>query len=90
MSDAFRKEPRFLGVESSPAFVRAPEGNGCAGRFTRTLKENLFCNRAALVNRFCNRAALVNRFPDAVTSRGPCFCPWSARPPPHDAILRSR
>jgi transposase InsO family protein len=25
----------------SPAFVRAPEGNGCAERFIRTLKENL-------------------------------------------------
>ena len=31
----------FLGIESSPAFVRAPEGNGCAERFIRTLKENL-------------------------------------------------
>ena len=30
-----------LGIESSPAFVRAPEGNGCAERFIRTLKENL-------------------------------------------------
>ena len=41
MSDAFQKELTFLGMESSPAFVRAPEGNGCAGRFIRTLKENL-------------------------------------------------
>jgi putative transposase len=41
MSDDFQKELRFLGVESSPAFVRAPEGNGCAERFIRTLKENL-------------------------------------------------
>ena len=31
----------ILGVRSSPAFVRAPEGNGCAERFIRTLKENL-------------------------------------------------
>src|SRR5689334_9663016 len=37
----FRKEPRFLGIESSPAFVRPPEGDGCAERFVRTLKENL-------------------------------------------------
>jgi transposase InsO family protein len=29
------------GIESSPAFVRAPEGNGCAERFIRTLKEQL-------------------------------------------------
>ena len=41
MSDHFQKELEFLGIESSPAFVRAPEGNGCAERFIRTLKENL-------------------------------------------------
>jgi putative transposase len=41
MSDAFQSELRFLGIESSPAFVRAPEGNGCAERFIRSLKENL-------------------------------------------------
>jgi transposase InsO family protein len=41
MSDAFQRELRFLGIQSSPAFVRAPEGNGCAERFIRTLKDNL-------------------------------------------------
>jgi transposase InsO family protein len=41
MSGDFQKEIRFLGATSSPAFVRAPEGNGCAERFIRTLKENL-------------------------------------------------
>lgn len=41
VSDHFQKEIAFLGIESSPAFVRAPEGNGCAERFIRTLKENL-------------------------------------------------
>jgi putative transposase len=40
-SDHFQTEIAFLGLESSPAFVRAPEGNGCAERFIRTLKENL-------------------------------------------------
>ncbi len=40
MADAFQKELRFLGIGSSPAFVRAPEGNGCAERFIRTLREN--------------------------------------------------
>jgi transposase InsO family protein len=35
MSDHFQKEIAFLGIESSPAFVRAPEGNGCAERFIR-------------------------------------------------------
>jgi len=41
MSRDFQKEVAFIGAESSPAFVRAPEGNGCAERFIRTLKENL-------------------------------------------------
>jgi len=41
MSDAFQTELAFLGIESSPIFVRAPEGNGCAERFIRTLKDNL-------------------------------------------------
>jgi transposase InsO family protein len=38
-SDDFQAELRFLGMTSSPAFVRAPEGNGVAERFIRTLKE---------------------------------------------------
>jgi putative transposase len=46
MSDAFQGELRFLGIASSPAFVRAPEGNGCAERFIRTLKENLLWVRS--------------------------------------------
>ena len=41
LSDAFQSELAFLGIASSPAFVRAPEGNGSAERFIRTLKENL-------------------------------------------------
>ena len=41
VSHDFQAEIRFLGIESSPAFVREPEGNGCAERFIRTLKENL-------------------------------------------------
>jgi putative transposase len=41
MSHVFQEELRFLGIASSPAFVREPEGNGCAERFIRTLKENL-------------------------------------------------
>ena len=43
MSDDFQAELRFLGITSSPAFVRAPEGNGVAERFIRTLKEQLLC-----------------------------------------------
>jgi putative transposase len=41
VSDAFQAELKFLGIESSPSFVRAPEGNGCAERVIRTLKEQL-------------------------------------------------
>ena len=41
MSDDFQNEIRFLGIESSPAFVREPEGNGCIERFFKTLKEQL-------------------------------------------------
>jgi transposase InsO family protein len=41
MSDDFQNEIRFVGMESSPAFVRQPEGNGCIERFFRTLKEQL-------------------------------------------------
>jgi putative transposase len=41
VADDYQRELAFLGIESSPAFVREPEGNGCAERFIRTLKENL-------------------------------------------------
>lgn len=41
MSHDFQKEIKWLGIKSSPAFVRMPECNGCAERFIRTLKENL-------------------------------------------------
>ena len=41
MSRKFQNEITWLGATSSPAFVRAAEGNGCAERFSRTLKENL-------------------------------------------------
>lgn len=39
ISDHFRAELRSLGIESSPSFLGAPEGNGIAERFLRTLKE---------------------------------------------------
>ncbi len=46
VSDAFQTELHFLGIESSPSFVRAPEGNGCIERFFRTLKEQLLWIRS--------------------------------------------
>jgi putative transposase len=41
VADHFQAEIACLGIASSPAFVREPEGNGCAERFIGTLKENL-------------------------------------------------
>ena len=41
VSQDYQKELRFLGVKSSPSFVREPQGNGISERFVRTLKENL-------------------------------------------------
>jgi transposase InsO family protein len=41
ISADFQAELRFLGIESSPASLREPEGNGCIERFFRTLKEQL-------------------------------------------------
>jgi putative transposase len=41
ISHAFQDELKTFGVESSPSFVRQPEGNGCVERFIRTLKEQL-------------------------------------------------
>ena len=41
ISRAYQAELRFLGMDYSHSFVRAPEGNGCIERFWRTLKEQL-------------------------------------------------
>ena len=41
LAEIFQDELRFLGIQSSPTFVREPEGNRCAERFIRTLKGNL-------------------------------------------------
>jgi transposase InsO family protein len=41
VSSVFQEEISFLGIQSSPSFVREPQGNGIAERFVRTLKENL-------------------------------------------------
>jgi transposase InsO family protein len=46
LSNDFQQELVFLGMTSSPSFVREPEGNGVAERFIRTLKENLLWVRA--------------------------------------------
>ena len=41
LSDDYQAEIAYLGMESSPSFVRQPECNGCVERFIRTLKEQL-------------------------------------------------
>lgn len=46
VSDAFQQEIAFLGISSSPSFVRSPEGNGCVERAIRTLKEQLLWIRS--------------------------------------------
>jgi transposase InsO family protein len=61
MAHDFQRELRFLGIESSPAFVRAPEGNGCAERFIRTLKENLLWVRSFATVEELRRALLAFR-----------------------------
>ena len=61
ISHDFQAEIRFLGIESSPAFVREPEGNGCAERFIRTLKENLLWVRSFATVEELRRALLAFR-----------------------------
>jgi putative transposase len=62
MAHDFQKELGFLGIESSPAFVRAPEGNGCAERFIRTLKISCGC-RPSTPSRNCVRPCSPSRKP---------------------------
>jgi transposase InsO family protein len=45
-SGDLQREVALLGMASSPSFVRGPEGNGCAERFIRTLKEQLLWVRS--------------------------------------------
>ena len=46
LSDDFQREIAYLGMTSSPSFVRAPEGNGYCEWFIRILKENLLWVRS--------------------------------------------
>jgi len=64
MSDDYQAEIAFLGMESSPAFVRQPEGNGCVERFLRTLKEQLLWVRTfrTLEELRCALAAFRERY----------------------------
>ena len=46
LADDVQQAVAFFGIESSPSFVREPEGNGVAERVIRTLKENLLWGRS--------------------------------------------
>ena len=46
LADDFQQAVAVFGIESSPSFVREPEGNGVAERFIRTLKENFLWVRS--------------------------------------------
>src|SRR3982751_4639990 len=61
MSNTFQQELAFLGIASSPAFVRAPEGNGCAERFIRTLTAHLLWVRTFDTVEELRQALLVVR-----------------------------
>ena len=84
LADDFQQEVAFFGLESSPSFVREPEGNGVAERFIRTLKENLLWVRSfdtieelrlALLEfkRTYNEQWMLKRFSDS-----PCTA-WARR-----------
>lgn len=46
ISEVFQSELKYLGIKSSPSYVREPQGNGIAERFVRFLKENLLWVRS--------------------------------------------
>jgi putative transposase len=46
LSNDFQQEITFFGLQSSPSFVRQPQGNGCIEAFFRTLKEQLLWIRS--------------------------------------------
>jgi putative transposase len=86
MSDTFQTEMRFPGIQSSDAFVRAPEGKRCAERFIRRPKENLLWVRSfdtveelrlALLTfpDICNTTWLIQR----LDLRASCPGNWSNR-----------
>ena len=83
-----RNDIRASGAQSSPAFVREPEGSGCFKRFFRTLKEQLLWVRdfttleelAAALEEFrqrCNDHWLVERlsFQSPQQARREAACP---------------
>ena len=86
LADDFQQEVAFFGIESSPSFVREPEGNGVAERFIRTLKENRVVGAELRDDRgappgLARVQADVQRAVDAGEVRLPKPGPGATRPP---------
>ena len=86
LADDFQQAVAFFGIDSSPSFVREPEGNGVAERFIRTLKENLLWVRRFETIEELRLALLefkpdVQRAVDAGEVRLPKPGPGATRPP---------
>ena len=79
LADDFQQEVAFFGIESSPSFVREPEGNGVAER--RTLKENAGASRRSELRLALRVQADVQRAVDAGEVRLPKPGPGATRPP---------
>ena len=79
LADDFQQEVAFFGIESSPSFVREPEGNGVAERFIRTLKENLLWCGASRPSR--NSASPCSRSSGHTTNSG-CWRNTTIEAPP--------
>jgi transposase InsO family protein len=80
LSDDFQRELRFLGMASSPSFVREPEGNGCAERFIRTLKTDPTTTRTLHTRCRTGYNRRSDRLPLGSAGPGP-LVPGSARFP---------
>ena len=76
LSDHFQGELSFLGIRSSPSFVAAPEGNGCAERFIRTLQ-----GAAALGRDIRDRRAATTRAARVQRPLQPGLAGRAPRPP---------
>jgi transposase InsO family protein len=79
MSDDYQAEIAFLGMESSPSFVRQPECNGGVERFIRTLQEQLLWGRCFGTWRNCG--VRWRNFVSATTNAGSSSAWATSRPP---------
>jgi hypothetical protein len=68
MSDDFQNEIAFLGIESSPAIVREPGGNGCVERLFRTLRNS--CSGSETSQRSRNSPPFLRNSASGTTTTG--------------------